>query len=155
MKKSNIIISILVLLILVAIGGGVYYFMFANSKPQEEVVEYIEEESYPTISPEEIGLEFTAREDGKAVKFLLTNAEGIQSIDYEVTYLAKGDLPRGVIGQIVVDGSTEVDSDYIDLGSCSSGRCKYDEDVSNIKLVLKITKTDGSIYQAEETLELE
>ena len=40
------------------------------------------------------------------------------------------------------------------LGTCSDV-CHYDEEVSNIKLILKVTKIDGTIARVEETLELE
>lgn len=155
MKDKKQIIAVLVLAVLLAISGG-YYFLFANkSAKPAPVPQQAEEEVIPTIVPDDLGLKFSARSDGKAVRFSIENIKDIQSVDYELSYLAKGDLPRGVIGHLDIKSTdTIIKSDYIELGSCSSGKCKYDEGVSLVKLILKITKTDGKTYQAEKELEL-
>lgn len=155
MKDKRQIIVVAVLVGLLLIGGG-YYLLFANkSAKPAPVQQQVEEEVVPTIAIDDLGLEFTARSDGKAVRFSIDNIKDIQSVDYELSYMAKGNLPRGAIGSLDVKSSqTVLKSDYIELGSCSSGKCKYDEGVSSIKLILKITKADGKTYQAEKTLEL-
>ncbi len=152
-NKTLLIGGILVLFVLA--GGG--YYVFSANKPAQstDVVQKVQEDVVPTIKPDDLGLTFTARSDNKAVKFIITNIKGITSVDYEISYTAKGDIPRGVIGRVETKSiDTQIETKYIDLGTCSSGKCKYDEGVTSVKLVLKITKTDGKNYSSEQTLAL-
>jgi hypothetical protein len=104
----------------------------------------------PTITAEELGLTLEAGPAGKTVIVAITNKEGISGIEYELSYTSKGDIPRGAIGQLDITKSKV--SKEITLGTCSD-TCHYDEGVTNIKIVLKITKEDGNVYQAEKTLD--
>lgn len=155
-KKKIIIAGGVVLLIVVLVSG---YYLFSAKAPQvsEEVTgeeDQQEEVVIPTISPNDLGLTFVARTDKKAVKFTITKIIGIESIDYEISYLANGDIPRGAIGRIEVKPKDQkIETNYIDLGTCSSGRCKYDEGVESVKLLLKIVKRDGNSYSAEQSLD--
>ena len=90
--------------------------------------------------------------DNRKVILEVTNTEGLAGLDYELSYIAKGELPRGVIGHIDVKQAGKAVRQEITLGTCSDV-CHYDEDVSNIKLILKVTKTDGTVSQAEKVLE--
>ena len=104
----------------------------------------------PTISPDELGLTIEAGPKGQTVIVTVANITGISAIEYELQYLAEGSLPRGAIGQIDLDNSPA--SKEITLGSCSDV-CHYDKNVSDIKVVLKITKDDGSVFQSSATLD--
>lgn len=104
----------------------------------------------PTISAEELGLTIEAGVGGKTVLVTVANTDGISSIEYELSYLTEGDLPRGAIGQI--DLKKIPASKDITLGTCSDV-CHYDKNVSEIKVVLKITKDDGSVFQSTATLD--
>lgn len=151
-NKKAIVAAAVVGIILLA-GGG--YLLLSPKQATEPVEPEVQEEVVPTIQPSDLGLTFIARADKKAVKFVITNIEGILSVDYEISYMAKGDIPRGAIGHIEAQkGDKTIETKYIDLGTCSSGKCKYDEGVTSVKLTLKITKTDGKVYSAEKTLEL-
>ena len=156
MKRDKLIIIAGGVLLIFLIAAGYYFFLAKKPSPQASTpVPEQTEEVIPTISPDELGLTFIARKDGKAVKFEITNAQDIESVDYEISYLTEGEIPRGVIGSITkAEGEETISIDYEPLGSCSSGKCKYDTGVSSVKLVLKITKSDGKAYQAEKTLEL-
>lgn len=149
--------ALLVVMVLIVLAGGVtgYYFLSSKKPPTTAIpTEQTEEEVVPTIKPDEIGLKLVSRSDKKAVKFVIENVSGITNIEYELTYLASGDIPRGIIGNVEVSAKDKtIESKYIDLGSCSSGRCKYDEGVTSVKFVFKITKEDGKVYQVEESLD--
>lgn len=142
-----------VVFLAVAILGYLFFFSKKSSPKIADTSEIIEE-VIPTISPENLGLKLTARGDKKAVKFVISQASSIDQLEYEITYIAKGDIPRGIIGSMSGTGENEIESKFFDLGSCSSGRCKYDEGVTSVKFVLKITKKDGKSYQTEDTLSL-
>lgn len=154
MKNKNVLIAGWIVVSLVLLGGGYYVFSLSTQKPSPVAAQSeIQEKVVPTVVPKELGLILSARADKKAVKFAISNVSGITSVEYEITYVAAGDIPRGVIG-ILEPTAGKLESKYIDLGTCSSGKCKYDAGVTSVKFLLKITKTDGKIYQAEDTLSL-
>jgi len=64
------------------------------------------------------------------------------------------EVSEGIFGEmnIAEDGITK--TDMREFGTCSSGRCRYDEGVRDVKIILKITKDDGKIYSAEKSVEL-
>ncbi len=156
MKRDKLIIIAGGVLLIFLIAAGYYFFLAKKPSPQASTpVPGQAEEVIPTIAPDELGLTFVARSDGKAVKFEIAHANDIASVDYEVSYLTAGEIPRGVLGSITKKKEEEtIAIDYQVLGSCSSGKCKYDTGVTSVKLVLKITKSDGKVYQAEKTLAL-
>ena len=92
----------------------------------------------------------------KLVKNLKKIKESVEiiknsGIDYELSYMSKGDIPRGAIGNIAIKQPGKLVKQEIPLGTCSDV-CHYDQDVSNIKLILKVTKTDGTTSQVEKSL---
>jgi hypothetical protein len=152
-KNRNLIIFTVVgLAILIIIG--VFVFTFNKKKESAPIVQAPSEETVVTMKPEDIGLSLTASSDNKKVILEVTKTEGISSLDYELSYTAKGDLPRGVMGHIDIKQAGRAVSQDITLGTCSDV-CHYDQDVSNIKLVIKVAKTDGTTAQVEKSLELE
>lgn len=163
MKEKRLLIIGAVILILVFVGGG---FFLLNSRgadvDEEEVAEF--EEDYPELDPSEIGLEMEANSNGRQVRFTISKASDIESIEYDLSYEAdlsgaeaaeggEGRIQRGVTGEDTVTGDS-FESDWLDLGSCSSGTCRYDTGVEEVTLVLKVTKKDGNIYQVTESLSL-
>lgn len=159
----------LAILVAVIVAGGAYFVLGkSSSSNNQEVPEGVVEESVPTMKPEEIGLVMVVRPDKKAVKFRIEKADGIDKIEYDLSYEADlpasarssedgdggGRISRGVTGEAVLSGKSSYESKYLDLGSCSSGTCRYDSGVSNVNLVIKLTKTDGKVYQVEDTVDL-
>jgi len=156
-KDKKVIIGI-VLLVLVLLGGG-YYVMGMNKTQTDEQMPVEEEMTVQTLSPESIGFDLEFRKDGKAAKIVIGKAQGIQAIEYQISYQKNQegeDVPEGLIGDIdmtkIVDG--KVETEYREFGTCSSGTCRYDDVTSPIKITLKITKDDGKVYQSEKTFEL-
>lgn len=103
----------------------------------------------PTITADSIGLTLKAGLGGKTIIAAIANPQGITAVEYELSYISKGDIPRGAIGQF--DLTKKPVKKEITLGTCSD-TCHYDQDVTDIKIVLKITKTGGMVYQAEQKL---
>ncbi|PIZ98072.1 MAG: hypothetical protein COX78_03885, partial [Candidatus Levybacteria bacterium CG_4_10_14_0_2_um_filter_35_8] len=60
---------------------------------------------------------------------------------------------RGAIGHVDIKEPGQSVNQEIVLGTCSDV-CHYDQDVKSVKLVVKVTKTDGKVFQAEEKLDL-
>lgn len=151
MKNKNLVIFLVIGLI-VLVGGG-FLIMSKSKKAAPVQVEQIpQEEKVTTIKPEDIGLTLSASADNRKVILEVKNTEGLLGLDYELSYTSKGDIPRGVIGHIDVKVAGKPVTQEIVLGTCSDV-CHYDQDVSDIKLILKVAKTDGSTSSVEKTLE--
>lgn len=151
MKNKNLFIGLIVLLVLVGAG---FLVLSSNKKAAPVQVDQTpSEEKVTTIKPEDIGLNLTASTDKKKIILEVTNTKDISGLDYELSYTSKGDIPRGVIGHIGIPQAGKSVKQEITLGTCSDV-CHYDQDVSNIKLILKVAKTDGTVSQVSKSLEL-
>lgn len=150
------IIGSVLAIILIAVVG-VFIFNKKSSapivsSPQEE------EEQIFTLKPEDIGLIFSLRPDKKAVKFGIEKARDISRVEYQIAYTKQvtgEEVPEGLIGEIInSDESTSLSTSYRELGTCSSKVCRFDVVVSDVRLILKVTKTDSKVYQVEDSLSL-
>jgi hypothetical protein len=154
MKSKNLIIYIGIAVIVLI---GLVLFFLLGKKTTAPVAQTPSEEVVTMMKPEEIGLSLTALTDNTKVMFEVANTKNISGIEYSLTYFAKvnnQDVERGANGSIEIKQAGQSVSREITLGTCSDV-CHYDEDVSNIKLILKVTKTDGTTSQVEQVLELE
>src|SRR3989344_7696442 len=102
MKNKNIIIAGIIILVLILIGGGIFVLSSKKSAKPADTTSTQAEEEILEISADEIGLKLTMGSDGKRVILQITKTEGINSLDYQLSYNSKGDIPRGAIGQIDV-----------------------------------------------------
>src|SRR5437763_1051919 len=102
MKKKLIIPIGIILLFVLATGS--YFFLFSKKlQPQkQETQPQVSQDVVPTIAPSDLGLEFTARSDKKAVKFTINKPDDITGVEYTISYTAKSkdgqDVPQGLIG---------------------------------------------------------
>lgn len=136
---------------LVVLLGG-YFLFFAGKSSDQATTPTIQEQNIPTISADEIGLALKPGRDGQRVIMEVTKTDDIESLDYELSYTAKGNLPRGAIGHVDVKQGQKVTQE-IYLGTCSDV-CHPDSEVSNIKIVVRVNKADGKVYQAQASTEL-
>lgn len=153
--KTKYFVALCIGLLLIA--GGVFFFL--TRKPaQDEETSGIVEEQVPELSADVLGLSIEAKADNTAVKFAIEKPDAIKSISYELNYTAKtdeGELVRTTTGSIDVKSTDKIiESNYIILGTCSSGHCKYDKGVTGVNLIVKIIKQDGKIYQSSRSLSL-
>lgn len=147
--NRKLLIGIVAALVVVAAGG---YFIFGRSNSQT-TTSGIQEQTIPTISASEIGLTLTPSADKHKIVIEVDNTKDISSIDYELSYLSKGDIPRGALGHVDVKTPGQSIKTDAYLGTCSDV-CHPDSEVHNIKVIVKVNKTDGKVYQAEATTEL-
>lgn len=148
-KKIFIIVGLLILVLLII--GGIVVLSTRKSVRNKVSSPVLQEEVIPKLSAQDIGLALTEEADKKRVIMRISKTSDISSVDYELSYTAKGNIPRGVIGHLDVKVKGKAIKQEIVLGTCSDV-CHYDKDVANIKLVLKVTKTNGKVYQVEKTL---
>lgn len=164
-NKKVLITSGLVILIIVLIAG---YVMFFNSRStgNSNLTPTPISINIENIDASEIGLTMKASPDNQKVQFAIAKMSDIKSVSYELTYEAdsteaersegaEDKAMRAVIGEAEFEsGSDKYASPWLDLGSCSRNVCKYDKGVEKVDLILKITKDNNKVYQAEASLEL-
>lgn len=146
LKSRNFLIAA-VAVVVILLGGSFFLFKGSGSAPIPQ--ETIGEEPIPTISPDELGVKLEAEVSENAVYLTVGNTQGIEEMDYEASYMA-ADVPRGVIGKVNLNRKPAKEKIY--LGTCSDV-CHPDKDISNIKVILKIIKNDGKVYQSESSLD--
>lgn len=164
-KKLFIIVGVVVV-VLLSVGG---FFIFnkksTSSTPSDQTASL--DEDIVKLSPSDIGLKMITSPNKKQVKFIISKPEGITNIEYELSYEADsvggssedgdagGRINRGVAGEDTIDpDESSYESKFLDLGSCSSGTCRYDVGIETVNLLLKLTKTDNKVYQVEDSLTL-
>lgn len=161
-KNNRIALGVILVVILGLVG---FYFFSGSSKPKADDKQSVEA-TVQTLSPEEIGLKLEATSDKKKVKFSIAKASDIQSIEYQLTYDADSTaqekseggedrVQRGITGEASIKaGQSSFKSDDLDLGSCSKNVCRYDTGVSKVDITLKITKSNGKVYDVTDSLSL-
>lgn len=142
----------------VIIGLGVWMFLGSKKAAQQIPAVTDSTQQVLTLSPDDIGLTIAFRSDNKAMKFTVGNANGINSIEYQISYnkIVNGEqVPEGLIGTVDMNpGDKTAGIGFREFGTCSSGVCRYDNVISPITLTLKIVKSDGKIYQVEKKIDL-
>lgn len=138
--------AVLIVTVVVIVTVGVIWKINSSkqSKPQEESKEDIfpQTQLIPTVDGSVV-VAATSR-TGKEVLLTVSNIpRNTSAIEYELSYLARGGLPKGVIGTIDVADEDEIER-KITLGTCSSGSCVYDQGVEKVKVTLKFNGDYGS-----------
>lgn len=147
-NKKLLVAGAIVVFLLV---GGIVFFVNRNNS-QVQTLPTSQQASVPTISADSIELTLVPGSDKQRVIMQVTKTDGINSLDYELSYTAKGNIPRGAIGHIDIKNGQNVRQEMY-LGTCSDV-CHPDSDVTDIKVVVKVNKSDGKVYSAEATTSL-
>lgn len=163
-KNKGLFIALGVLVIIIVGGLGAFFIASSHKATSTQFTPGSADNNNqngsvaPTLSPDDIGLTLalatSGQSAGHAIDMKITKIDGIQSIDYEFTYTYSGSLNEGGFGHLdVKPGDTSL-SQQIVLGTCSSGVCRYDANVSSFKVTLKISKTDGKSYESSKEINL-
>lgn len=164
MKDKRIVIGIVAAVVLL-LGGGMY--VASSQKSQDaEIQTTLEDNSVPKLKPEDIGLELVLSDDSKKVKFTADKLGDVKTLEWSFAYEA--DIPladRGegmdegqkvtqeFSGEATVKGSS-YESVFRELGTCSSGKCRFDTGVEKVELLMKVTKKDGKVYEVTDSISL-
>lgn len=155
-KNKMMLIAAGVLVAVLVIGGGAYMLLGQKNAPSATSNGSEQQTAtVPTLSPSEIGMSLAVTRGGKSVTMTADKLDGVTALDYEVTYTANNsgnDIPRGVIGHIDVKPGTPVNQEVV-LGTCSDV-CHYDTVTSAVKFSVKVTKTDGKVYEVDQSISL-
>jgi hypothetical protein len=133
LKNRTVQIMLVGLLLLLVAGFFAYNQFLAKSGPQEMVevdLNFDPEGPYAVLVP---------RTDGNAMILNLRRTSGYDGITYELAYNAEG-IDRGVVGEINTKENKGEYTQEILFGTCSRNVCKYDKDVENGTLTLRIKK---------------
>lgn len=164
-NKKLLIIGGVLLVLLLGVGG---FFVFGNKSAQEETTQTQSlDDAVISLSPDKIGLKMETRNSNKEVRFVATKLSDAKSLEWEFFYDA--DIPLkdrtedgpttvtqnfGSSEPVNVEGKSSFESPFRELGTCSSGRCRFDTGVKRVNLTIKMIKTDGKVYQIEDSLDL-
>lgn len=152
-KIIGAIVAVVLILLLVVVGA----LALKGSTPKEEDDSMSFGSDLPTLTPEDVGLEVTVRDDGRALMFELTKADDIQKVEYTIEYEAEtdeGTANQGIFGEMNIgeDGITK--TDFREFGTCSAGKCRYDKVASDITINLKVTKKNGKEYSVQKVVKI-
>lgn len=149
---KKIIFGIVAVLVLFLAVGGFLYFKSQSGGGDETSEEESTETVAKKVTAEEIGLTLTPAQNNQVIMMEITKLDGIESLDYEVTYdaIENGEtVQRGAIGTVELKGESNIER-KIDLGTCSRNVCKYDKGVESVKFTLRINYKDGSVGEVNE-----
>jgi len=138
-------------LVLIIVG----VFMLTRSSNNASLNQAAVPTEVPVLSlqPADIGLTLVLAANMQKATMKITKTDDITSVDYQLSYnaLVSGQsIPRGTIGHVDVKNPGQVISQDMTFGTCSDV-CHYDTGITDVKLIVKVTKTNGKVYQVELT----
>lgn len=156
-KNRNLSIAAAIVIVVVVLVG-VFFIIRSlnNSNQQTNLVPTASDQPIVKIAPADLGITLTAGPGNKTAILGVADTKDIVSIDYELSYMATvngAQVARGAIGHIDIKNKGVPVKQDITLGTCSDV-CHYDVGVTDIKVTLKINKTDGKTYQADLALSI-
>ncbi len=174
LQNTKILIGAIAVLVILIVGGAAWFFFnnkgLTNQADQGQANSQSggQSQTIGSLSPSDIGLQMVLRSDSKAIKFTANKLQGVKSLEWNFTYQA--DIPQsdqnqynqgqkvtqefGSDSPVILNGKTSYESQFRELGTCSSGVCRYDTGVTSVQLQMKVTKLDGSIYKVDDSINL-
>jgi hypothetical protein len=151
-NKKVLVASGIVVLILVLGGVGLLVLGKNSSAPAQQTANQDQAQApVLTLQPSDIGLTFVPDANMERGTLTIAKTSDIASIDFQLTYtaiVAGQPVARGNIGPLAIKNKGQAVSQSIVFGTCSDV-CHYDSGISDVKLIVKVTKTDGKVYQVE------
>jgi hypothetical protein len=151
LKNPKVLIAIGIV-VLVLVVGLVLVVMMGKSNSSNQTANAVPTQvPVLTLKPADIGLAFAVASDLQRGTMTITKTSDIASVDYQLTYTAivsGQSVARGTIGHVDVKNPGQEITQQMVFGTCSDV-CHYDTGISAVILVVKVTKTDGKIYQVE------
>jgi hypothetical protein len=153
-KRVLIAAGVAVLALALIVGGVFMLLKGSNNATSDQQAASPTEVPVLALQPADIGLVLTAASNMQRATMKITKTDDITSVDYQLSYnaeVAGQSIPRGTIGHADVKTPGKVISQDMVFGTCSDV-CHYDTGITEIKLIVKVTKTDGKVYQVEQSL---
>lgn len=160
MKKNYVIIAIVAAVIII-LGGGIFLLSRNSSSQQTTTLPTQEpQQQILTLDPADIGLTLTRTTytkkspPGPALTMTIAKLNGIASIACEIHYThttSGGDQQEGLTCDAAITPGMEAIKQDFPFGTCSDV-CHYDSNIRDVEAIIKVTKTDGKIYQVDDKL---
>jgi hypothetical protein len=156
LKDKRILIAAgVAVLALVLIIIGVFMMMRGSNSSGNSQQSNAEPTQAPVLAlkPDDIGLTLVEAANMQTATMTITKTSDITSVDYQLSYnaeVAGQSIPRGTIGHADVKTPGQTVTQKMVFGTCSDV-CHYDTGITQIQLIVKVTKTDGKVYQVELT----
>lgn len=143
----------------ILVGVIVGFIFMQNQKKASEIVEEEQtvEEQAIEMKAEDIGLKLSPNADNTEVVMEISDVSKFKSFEYEMNYDAEVEgemVPRGAIGSGEVEGGKAIKRE-ITIGTCSSGKCKYDKGVTKVTFIIRLNLNDGQTGIVKADLALE
>jgi Tfp pilus assembly protein PilW len=153
LKNKKVLIAAGVVVLILVLGVVAMLVLGKGSNTAANQAANQEQNQAPvlTLQPADIGLAFVPASDMQRGTMTITKTSDISSVDYQLTYTAvvSGQpVSRGTIGHADVKNAGQVVSQQMVFGTCSDV-CHYDTGITDVKLIVKVTKTNGNVYQVE------
>jgi hypothetical protein len=151
MKKALPII--LVVVVLLGLLAGAFWFLKGSTKaPQETAEEEVDDSPLKILSVEESPyVTLTPSSDGHNFHLTITKVPSdTKSLEYEMVYTVASGVTQGVPGTIKDLSTGTIERDLL-LGTCSSGKCRYDEGVKDGTFTVRLRDAKGKLVSKMET----
>lgn len=149
--------TLTILFSITAILGLVVFFVYNNKNKKTDTP------TTPTRRVEQINklavkdrpyVTLTPRTDGREITLTIDNLTNVTNAEYELEYQA-GSMLQGVFGTIDFSTEEQPVSKKLLFGSCSKGKCKYDDNVTGGSLTMRfegkeepyVLKSDFNLQQ--------
>jgi hypothetical protein len=138
-------------LVLIVIG----VVMLTKSSSSTQTAQNAAPTEVPVLSlqPGDIGLTLVEAANMQTAVMTIAKTSDITSVDYQLSYNAQvsgQSIPRGTIGHVDVKTPGQTITQKMVFGTCSDV-CHYDTGITQVQLIVKVTKTDGKVYQVQLT----
>ena len=154
LKEKKYLVAAVIVIVAVLVGGGLL-ILSKNASSNKQAASPSSSDGQQivqSLQPSDIGLTLSPITSGKfagnGVLMSITNISDLTSVDYTLSYTSAGNIPRGVLGHIDINGTPV--NQQLPFGTCSDV-CHFDQGVTDVKLTLKVVKTDGKAYQVESS----
>lgn len=130
---------------------GFIIFNLRSKAPEtadrEEAVKELPSEERPYIS-------LTPNVAGNELKLAVARIPaGVSVVEYELVYDTAASVTQGVPGSVDVSGKSTLER-KLTLGTCSSGVCRYDKGVKDIKISLKFRDSKNKLVAKTDPIEV-
>jgi hypothetical protein len=156
-KDKRILIAAGVAIVaLILIVGGVFLLtkgLNSSSSQTAQTTPTPTQVPVLTLQPADIGLTLVEAANMQTATMTITKTSDISSVDYQLSYNAMvsgQSIPRGTIGHVDVKTPGQTITQQMVFGTCSDV-CHYDTGISDVQLIVKVTKSDGNVYQVQLT----
>ena len=145
----------IVLIVVIGLGIAAGAFLFFNKKDSGKnttAKEKAETETFRELPLDERPfVTLTPRADGHEFHLTIQKIpKDSEIVEYELVYKNSDGVTQGVPGSIKYKGESKIERDLL-LGSCSSGKCKYDEGVEEGSFTLKLRDDNGKLITKLDT----